>query len=160
MRRAIVNRHGDLAGGPASRCAALGPVSPVCRFFGLCSGARSAARTGGSTAHIDQLEIEQLAIDHLAAEAEVTPPETRHFRCGPHVAHAKRDAAPRGLGASKSKRPTEERLALNTGGLGRNRTTDTRIFNLPKNLEKSTRLARPVSTKCRRTPEISPSKRI
>jgi len=32
-------------------------------------------------------------------------------------------------GTRKGKRPTENGWALNSGGLGRNRTTDTRIFN-------------------------------
>ena len=32
-------------------------------------------------------------------------------------------------GAHKKKTPTENGWGLNSGGLGRNRTTDTRIFN-------------------------------
>ena len=32
-------------------------------------------------------------------------------------------------GTRKGKRPTENGWALNSGGLGRNRTADTRIFN-------------------------------
>ena len=59
--------------------------------------------------------------------------ESNRLPCGPdraHPRHTQNRREPRVVcGKQKWKRPTEKGWALNSGGSGRNRTTDTRIFN-------------------------------